>query len=109
MPMRSCGLGEIEARLAALRRIQRDRPAPLDAPIIDVVRRRADAAGLPLASLDAQGGDRVRIGIATARAGALLAWIAGLETSGILVEDVNITNNGNGTVAAQMTLEARGT
>ena len=99
-------LGEAEARVAAVRRIQRARPTPLDAPLADAVRARADDAGFALASLDPDG-DRIRIAIATAKPGALLGWIAGLEADGILVDGLTITGNGDGTVAAQMTLMAR--
>jgi len=100
-------LGETEARVAALKRIQRSRPQPLGAPLADAVRARADAAGFALASLDAEGTDRVRISISTAKPGALFAWIAGLEADGVLVDGLNVAGAGPGIVSAQMTLKAR--
>ena len=89
-------LGETQARVAALKSIQRSRPQPLGAPLADAVRARADAAGFALVSLDPDG-DRIRIAIATAKPGALLAWIAGLEGEGVLVDGLAITGNGDGT------------
>ena len=77
-----------------------------EAPLADAVRARADEAGFALASLDPDG-DRVRIAIATAKPGALLGWIAGLEADGILVDALGDHGNGDGTVAAQLTLKAR--
>ena len=52
--------------------------------------------------------DRVQIAITSARPGALLGWIADLERAGILVDTLAVTNNGDQTVAVQMTLKARG-
>jgi general secretion pathway protein M len=38
----------------------------------------------------------------------LTGWVAELEATGILVEQLTTTDNGDRTVAAQMTLRARG-
>ncbi|UVO49374.1 type II secretion system protein M [Sphingomonas sp. SUN019] len=99
-------LGETEAQVRALKSIQRSRPQPLDAPLADAIRARADTAGFALASLEPEG-DRVRISIASAKPGALLGWIAGLEAEGILVDGVTISGAGPGIVSATMTLKAR--
>lgn len=101
-------LGETQARLDALRTIQRDRPAPLAGPIDAVLRLRANEAGFALANATPQGADAVQLSITAARPGALIAWIADLENAGILVESLTLSNNGNQTVAAQMTVRARG-
>ena len=37
-----------------------------------------------------------------------MAWIAGLEQDGILVDTLTLTDNGDKTVAAQISLKARG-
>jgi general secretion pathway protein M len=50
----------------------------------------------------------VQIAIASARPGALIGWIADLEASGILVDRLGTTDNGDRTVAVQMTLKAQG-
>ena len=100
-------LGEAQAALAQVKAVQRTQPAPVPLPLVDTVRQRADAAGFTLASLDAEANDRVRAGIATARAGALMAWLAGLEADGVLVDGLTVSGNGDGTVTATMTLKAR--
>ncbi|MEG3085806.1 type II secretion system protein GspM [Sphingomonas sp. PB4P5] len=101
-------LGETQARLAVLQDLQRDRPAPLGGPLDAIIRTRANDAGFPLSVATPMGNDRVQIAITSARPGALLAWIGELERTGILVDSLNMTNNGDQTVAAQMTLKARG-
>ncbi|MFC3581012.1 type II secretion system protein M [Sphingomonas hylomeconis] len=101
-------MGETQARLKVLQDLQRDRPAALGGPLDAIIRTRANDAGFPLSLVNPVGGDRVQIAIGSARPGALLGWIGDLERSGILVDSLNITNNGDQTVAAQMTLKARG-
>ena len=71
-------------------------------------RARAASAGLTLTGLDAEAPDRVRVTIATARAGALTAWIGALEGEGVLVDSLTISGTGGNAVSAQMTLTARG-
>ncbi|MGY4397852.1 general secretion pathway protein M [Sphingomonas sp. UYAg733] len=101
-------VAETEARLDALKDLQRNRPVPLAAPLDAIIRERANEAGFPLANVTVQAADRVQITIGTAKPGALLGWITDLEAAGILVDSLNITNNGDQTVAADMTLKARG-
>jgi len=101
-------LGETQARVDAVKAAQGPRPAVLDAPLESAIRMRANDAGLALTNVSAQGVDRVQINIASARPGALVAWIADLEAAGILVDRLGTTDNGDRTVAAQMTLKARG-
>lgn len=100
-------LGAAEAQLAAVKRIQRRAPGAVPLPLADTIRARADTAGLPVAALDAAAPDRVRVQIATARAGALMAWLAGLESEGVLVDDLTVAPGAPGTVSATMTLKAR--
>ena len=99
-------LGEVQRQVAVVKAIQRSRARTPEGPLADAVRARADEAGFALASLDPDG-DRVRISIATAKPGALLGWIGGLEGDGLLVDASTITGNGDGTVAATLTLKAR--
>jgi general secretion pathway protein M len=101
-------MGAAEAALRQVKSIQRRPPPALPGPLADEVRRRADAAGFALASLEVEASDRVRTSIASARAGALVGWIAGLEADGVLVDSLSVSGNGDGTVAAQMTLKTRG-
>lgn len=101
-------LGDTESRVAAVQALQQNRPAALSGPLEANVRARAEAAGFPLSAVSAIDTGRVQIAINSARPAALLAWIADLEGSGILVDTLNVTNNGDRTVAVQMTLKARG-
>jgi general secretion pathway protein M len=99
---------ETRSRVKAVEALQKDRPAPIEAPLDAVIRTRANDAGFALASVTPQGADRVQISIASARPGALFGWIAGLESAGILVDSLSTADNGDKTVSVQMTLKARG-
>ncbi|WP_294195818.1 type II secretion system protein GspM [uncultured Sphingomonas sp.] len=100
-------LGAAQAGLAQVKSLQR-RAAPLSAPLADIVRARADASGFTLAALDIEAPGRIRTAISSARAGALMQWIAALEAEGILVDSLSVSGNGAGSVTATMTLRARG-
>lgn len=99
-------LGETRALVEILRSARRT--PPLVGTLTDAVRARADQAGLPLQSIDPDGDDGVRVGIASARGAALTSWLARLERAGIIVESAKLTDNGDRTVAARLTLRARG-
>lgn len=101
-------MGETQVRVDAIKAAQGAHAAPLDTPLDALIRTRADAAGFALTDVTPQGGDRVRIAIASARPGALLAWIASLEQSGILVDTLGTTDNGDRTVAATLALKVQG-
>lgn len=101
-------LAETEARVRDVRALERDRPAPLGAPLDTIIRDRANSAGFALANVTRVGDNGVQIGIGSARPGALMAWIAGLEDDGILVDTLTLTDNGDKTVAAQASLRVRG-
>lgn len=101
-------LAETEARVHAVKALERDRPGALGAPLDTVIRDRANAAGFALATVTRVGDNGVQIGIGSARPGALMAWVAGLEDDGILVDTLTLTDNGYKTVAAQISLRVRG-
>jgi general secretion pathway protein M len=101
-------LGEAKAAVAAIRAAERNRPPPLTGAFADAVRARAADAGFALASLDQDGPNRVRVSIQSARPAALTPWLARLEAAGVLVDAATLTNNGDRTVAVQLTLKARG-
>ncbi len=101
-------LAETEGRVHAIKALERDRPAPLGAPLDTIIRDRANAAGFALANVSRVGDNGVQIGIGSARPGALMAWIAGLEDDGILTDTLTLTDNGDKTVAAQISLRVRG-
>lgn len=101
-------LADTQARLATLKSLNANRPAPLGQPLDAYIRQSANNAGFEPSNVSAQGNDRVQISIATARSGALLAWLADLDAAGVIVTNINITNNGDQTVSAQMSLMTRG-
>lgn len=101
-------LGETQVRVDAVKQMQADRAAPLEGPFESVIRARANDAGFALTNVTPQGSDRVAIAIASARPGALIGWIAGLESSGVLIDQLATTDNGDRTVAVQMTVKAQG-
>ena len=101
-------LGETQARVDAVKALQAERAGPLDAPLESVLRTRANDAGFALTNVTPQGSDHVLLTIASARPGALIGWVAGLEASGILVDRLATTDNGDRTVAVQMTVKAQG-
>ena len=99
-------LGETHNLVASLR--QARRAPPIVGTLTEIVRTRAEEAGFPLASIDPDGGDGVRVAIASARGAALSTWLARLERSGIVVESAALTDNGDRTVAARLVLRSRG-
>uniref|UniRef100_S0DEV8 Putative general secretion pathway protein M n=1 Tax=termite gut metagenome TaxID=433724 RepID=S0DEV8_9ZZZZ len=101
-------LGETETQLDALKDLERDRPAPIPGALDDYIRQSAGNAGFALSDVSAQGNGRVHIAVPTARSGALLSWIADLEDAGVIVAAITVSNNGDQTVSAQMTLMKRG-
>lgn len=99
--------GETAARVDALRDARAARVPLLTGSLADAVRARADQAGFPLASLDPDGNDGVRISIQSAKGSALTAWLARLERAGIVVESATLTDNGDRTVAGRLVLRRR--
>lgn len=101
-------LGTAEAEADALAGLQRNRPAPIPGALDDYIRQSAGNAGFALSDVSVQGDGRVHIAVPTARPGALFTWLADLEDAGVVVASIQVTNNGDQTVAAQMTLMKRG-
>ena len=101
-------LAQSEAQLDALKALQRNRPAPITGALDDYIRQSAGDAGFALSDVSAQGDGRIHIAVPTARPGALFTWIADLESAGVIVATITISNNGDQTVSAQMTLMKRG-
>jgi general secretion pathway protein M len=101
-------LADTRAAIDALHAAQAGRAATLAGTLADTVRASADQAGFTLASLDVVAPDRVRVGIASARGGALVGWLARLEQTGVLVDAAQLTDHGDRTVGVDLTLKARG-
>jgi general secretion pathway protein M len=98
-------LGTTMARVDLLKRVGR-RPV-LAGDLVAAVRSEADQAGFALATIDAEGPDRVRATIQSARPGALAGWLARLEARGVLVDSATLTDHGDRTVGAVLVLKAR--
>ncbi|MCE7797497.1 type II secretion system protein M [Sphingobium sufflavum] len=90
---------------ARLRLIRRASGTGVVAPIGQSVAQTASEAGLTLDRSAAQGAGQMAVTIASARASAALAWLAGLEARGIIVETISMTPGATpGTVAVQAVL-----
>ncbi len=78
-------------------------------PVEQIVGQSAGEAGFTLERVQAQGNDGVDVAIASARATALLGWIAGLEAQGVAVSKAMISPSGTtGTVSAQLSFRRAG-
>ncbi len=100
-------LAATEVRVEAVRGAQARRPPPLTGTLADVVRGAAQNAGFTLAGLDEPAAGEVHVTIQSARPAALSGWLARLEQSGVLVDSARLTDNGDRTVAADLTFRAR--
>lgn len=101
-------LADAERQVAAVKALNQDRPAPLGQPLGDYIRQSAGNAGFALSNVATPSDARIDLTIATARPGALFHWIADIEAAGVVIDTIHVTDNGDRTVAAQMTLLARG-
>ncbi len=95
-------LAQTRAQVDAVKALRRARPEPPAAPLDTLVRESASAAGFALDSVTPDG-PRLRVRINAARGGALLAWLGGIEEQGVVVDQINVTDAGNRTVAADIT------
>lgn len=101
-------LATTQAAVDELRQARARHVVPITGALADAVRTEAAAAGFELAGLDVQGPDRVHVTLKSARAGALMAWLARMERLGILVDNARLTDNGDRTVGVDLTLRERG-
>lgn len=94
----------VRAKIRLLRRAS-IRTGSTNAAIGQSVAQSASEAGLTLDRSAVQGEGRMAITIASARGGAALAWLAGLEARGVMVETISMTPGATpGTVAVQAIL-----
>jgi len=98
-------LAKTRAQVDAVKALRRTRPAVPAGPLDTLVRQSASAAGLSLDSVTPDG-NNLRVHINSARGGALLAWLGELEAQGVLVDQLNATDNGSRAVAADITFKA---
>lgn len=95
-------LAQTRARVDAVKALRRARPEAPAAPLDALVRESASAAGFALESVTPDG-TKLRVHLNSARGGALLAWLGGLEDQGVIVDQLNVTDAGNHNVAADIT------
>lgn len=101
----AAALVDVQRMGLAIRAAEARASAARSVPVVDRVAARASAAGMTVASLDADGASGARLVIAAVRPEPLLAWLAGIERDdGLIIESVNITRNDDATVAAQISL-----
>jgi len=101
-------LADTEAQLRDVRALQRQRPEPIAAPLESVVRERAANAGFALSSVTPASDNGIQIAIPTARPAAFFAWVADLESNGILVDSMTTTDNADQTISATLVLKLQG-
>lgn len=97
----------IAARVAAIRDLERQPRAATTATQANLDIAIAQAAaerGFTLARSTAQGPNAVDMAISNARAPALIAWLADLESAGIIAADLTMRPNADGTIAMTATL-----
>lgn len=95
----------VRAKLAMLKALPNGAKNKAAGPVDQVIAQSAAEAGLTLDRSAAQGAGRVGITIGSARAGALLGWLARLEARGIGVETLSMTPGTTpGTVVVQAVL-----
>lgn len=99
-------LGEAEAQAAALKALAARPAPPLAGPLAGIVTAAAQEAGFAAATVAPQGERRASVSIPSARPAALLAWIAGLEARGIVVETLSARANSDPTLAVDLVLSA---
>ena len=98
-------LAQTQAEVDAVKALRRSRPAAPAGQIDAIVRQSAASAGFSLDSVTPDG-NRLRVHINSARGGALLGWLGDLETQGVLVDELNASDNGNRAVSADITFKA---
>ncbi len=94
-------LAQTEAQVEAVKAIRKARPEAPAGALDAIVRTSGAAAGFTLDSVTPDG-TRLRVHINSARGGALLAWLSSLEAQGVLIDQADITDAGNSTVAANL-------
>ncbi|MCM8558195.1 type II secretion system protein GspM [Sphingomicrobium sediminis] len=100
--------GNVRALALALEQGEDDAPvAAFAGTVSDYVSVSAAQAGFALTRNVEAGPDRTDIGIAQAQAQAALTWIDQLRASGLRIESVRLTDNGEGGVAVDL-IVARG-
>ncbi|MCY1669703.1 type II secretion system protein GspM [Novosphingobium sp. SL115] len=103
---------ERAGRIAAQVRILKTAPpapkAALGGPVEQVAGASAQEAGFVVQSNQRRGSDMAALIIPTARPSAALAWLDGLATQGLAVEQLTMTPAPDGSVSINVTLRRSG-
>jgi general secretion pathway protein M len=95
----------VEAKLAMLDQQRAPTANSLAGPLDQLLAQSAGETGLILDRNEARGERLATIAIGSARAPALIGWLTGLESQGILIDRLTITPGTDGSVA--LTAELR--
>jgi general secretion pathway protein M len=102
--------GRMETKVASLTKpTSESAPSPLAAgqSLQALIKSSAEAAGLEIAEVTANGPGRATFRMASVKAGALLAWISRMETQGIELTNLQLRKIEGGFVSADVELAAR--
>ncbi len=94
-------------RVEAIRAAEGARTATVAGDVGQIVAQSAAAASLSLTRNDAAGPNRTRAALNNARATAVLPWLDALERGGLVLEEVVLRPNPDGTVATTLTASRR--
>ncbi len=102
--------GRILARIDAIDDGTSSDSSPVNVGSLDLfVAEAASQRGLTIDSNSPQGSDAVSVRIAHARPEALVEWLLGFEKQGIVVAEMHMTANADGSVALDAQLRRSGT
>lgn len=101
-------LAGVRSAVAAVDPLVKAGPPAMTGTLEALVRERAGAAGFALTTVTPQTDNSLAIAMESARPAALFAWIAELEAQGVLVDQLQTTDNGDQTLSVAMTLRPRG-
>lgn len=96
-------LGEIKALTPVIRAAEARARGAGSTPTIDTIRRRVTETGLTAEGIADDGAGRVTMRIPAIKPAALLRWISDVEVNdGVVVDKLEMTRNGDATVAAEL-------
>lgn len=100
--------GRIAAQMAALKAAPPVQAVTLAGPVDQVAGASAQEAGFVIQSSQRKGGDMAVVVIPTARPSAALAWLDGLATQGLVVDQLTMTPAPDGSVSINVILRRSG-
>jgi general secretion pathway protein M len=101
-------LAEARSRAAAIDRLRRVGASAIPGSFQLFAGTLATDAGFTVARIEPQGMRQVNIVITAARAPALFGWASEIERRGLVVDRLSARANSDATVAAEISVRARG-